>query len=405
MLDSAGFEICDEGDRADAIIINTCAFIEDARKEAVETIFAGINWKNEGDGRRLFVIGCLPQRYPDELAKELPEVDGFFHVGDYQGVFRAVAGQPFNGKPGITGKNFTPSHYRYLRIADGCDRSCTYCAIPHIRGKYQSRPLHEIVTEAESLAEAGAKELIVIAQEVNGYGSDLPGDENLSSLLREVNKVDGVKWLRLLYLHPPAFSEELLGLFAGIDKLLPYFDFPIEHISDCVLRRMGRRINRAQIEHWIRRIREEVPESVLRTTVMVGFPGETEDDFYELADFIADTRFDRLGVFTYSPEEGTPAYKYNEGVDVDTAEIRLEQLLEIQREISLERGESFIGKTVKVLVDECENGGRSIGRTIFDAPEIDGVVHIAGKIQPGEFIKVVILDADEFDLFGEMTDE
>ncbi|MBL7190655.1 30S ribosomal protein S12 methylthiotransferase RimO [bacterium] len=405
LLEKAGCMVTTEEEPADCLIINTCAFIEDARKEAVETILAGVHWKEESKGRKLYTAGCLPQIHREALIKELPEVDGFFGVGDYNSLVKAVTGVTVSGGDLIPRKSMTPKHYRYLRIADGCDRKCSYCSIPNIRGNFHSRPMRELLAEAESLADEGAKEIIIIAQETCGYGVDLPEKADLPLLLRSLNKIEGIEWIRVHYLHPPAFSEEILSAFGDNDKVLPYFDFPIEHISDKILKRMKRGITRSGIEHWIRRIRDVFPDSCLRTSLMTGFPGEDEEDFNELADFIEDIKFDRLGVFIYSLEEGTSALNFIDTVPQDIMFDWQTQLLDIQRNIAYLKNIAKIGDIVEIIADEISPDSEITGRTKFDSPEIDNLVCTQGAVKPGGFIKVRITDADELNLYGDLVDE
>jgi len=407
ILKNAGYEIVDNQNSADNIIINTCSFIEDARKEAVETMLDGIRWKEETTGRRIFVMGCLPQRYPDELEKEIPEVDGFFGVGDFEGLFSRMNRDRKKADKNLLSDtrlySFTPKHYHYLRIADGCDNRCTFCAIPDIRGSYKSRPPEEIVREAIELVEDGAKELIITAQEITGYGVDLKGEENLVKLLERLSEESGAGWIRLMYLHPPKLSDELIELAAGENSILPYFDLPIEHISDNVLGRMGRRITRAEIESKLIKIRNKLGECAIRTSLIVGFPGETESDFSELLEFVEQGWFDRLGVFGYSPEEGTPAYKFKNTISSEEAEFRKDTIMEIQSEISLKNNEGKIGQIIDTIVDEIDENKIIIGRTVFDAPDVDGNVYFKGDCAPGDLVKVKITGADEYDLFGVLT--
>lgn len=399
-LMKTGWMVSDDDVAADILVINTCSFIEDARREAVETIMEGIQWKSAGEGRRLFIAGCLPQRYGNQLHTELPEVDGFFGVGDYDGLISAATGNRSFRNTSTYRRPFTPRHYRYLRIADGCDRGCAYCAIPFIRGRYRSRPLAELAREAEALVEEGARELIIVAQEINSYGIDLSGGTDLISLLKELADIDGLLWIRLMYLHPPLVEDNLIDLVASEPKICPYFDFPIEHINDDILRRMGRRITRAQIEKKLKTIRRRVPGSAVRTSIMVGFPGEGESEFAELADFIEEGHFDRLGVFVYSPEENTKAYSFEGRVHPEEAALRLETIMEIQREISLGRNNAMVGREIDVLVDEIGEDNLRVGRTLSDAPEVDNIVSFRGSAAEGELVRVSITEAGDYDLQG-----
>ena len=405
MLKNSGVEITGDESEASAVVINTCSFIEDARKEAVEAILAGVEWKQEDARRKLFVAGCLPQRYPEELLKEIPEIDGSFGVGDYQSLADNIVQSPGGGLIPAPRYAFTPRHYRYLRIADGCDRHCTYCAIPGIRGRYQSRPLAELVREAESLVSEGAKEIILIAQELNSYGGDLEEDSNLQILLKRLTGIYGIEWIRMLYLHPPLVDDSLLELAASEDKICPYFDFPIEHISDKILRIMGRRISKKQTIEKLRRIKEIVPGCAVRTSIMTGFPGEGEDEFAELADFVSEGWFDHLGVFAYSPEEGTPAIKLSDQVSDDAAQFRVETIMEIQRGVSAEKNVRHLNSRQRVIVDGYTDEGELYGRTMRQAPEVDGVVYLEGRSAPGRIIDVSIKSCEDYDLYGAILTE
>lgn len=400
LLKGAGWNPVEEQSVCEALVINTCSFIEDARRESVEAILEGSRWKAERSGRRLYVAGCLPQRYPQELRAELPEVDGFFNVGEYQGLVEAVSKSPLASSGVRRRFPFTPRHYRYLRIADGCDRKCAYCAIPAIRGPYSSRPLDELVEEAEALVSEGARELVIVAQEINSYGKDLPGGGNLIGLLEKLTGIESLDWIRLMYLHPPLVEETLIEFAAAESKMCPYFDFPIEHIDDGILRRMGRGITRAGIEGKLLKMKELIPDCAVRTSIMVGFPGEGEAEFAELADFVAEGWFDRLGAFVYSPEAGTRAYSLQGAVPPEEAAFRQETIMEIQREVSLKRNRSMVDQKLKVLVDEALDGGQWFGRTVYDAPEVDGGVIFRGEAAVSEFTEVMVTEAGEYDLQG-----
>lgn len=404
MLKEAGGEIVEEAEEADSLVINTCSFIEAARAEAVETILSGGEWKKSRKGRRMYVTGCLPQRYDTELRKEIPEADGFFGVGDYQGLVNAIIRIKRNPLLKIPRYVFTPRHYRYLRIADGCDRHCAYCAIPGIRGRYHSRGLKELADEAQILAGEGAKELILIAQELNSYGGDLSEGGDLQVLLKRLVKIEGIQWIRLLYLHPPLVEESLVKLIADEEKICPYFDFPIEHISDKILQRMRRRIDRRGIETKLRMIKTIIPQSAIRTSIMSGFPGESEKDFGELVDFVAEGWFDHLGVFTYSPEEGTPAYLFPDKIPPDTAQFRLEAIMDTQSAVSREKLREKVGSIIETMVDGYDEEGALFGRTRHLAPEIDGVIYLDSNAEIGDIVKVKVLSSEDYDLRGEVVD-
>ena len=403
LLKKHGHLIVEEESRAEHLVINTCSFIEDARKEAVETIFAGIQWKNSSAGRKLFVMGCLPQRYRREIADDFPEVDRFFGISDFQGILDCIGdgdGQMRRDDYPLLRHSFDIKHYRYLRIADGCDNRCAFCAIPLIRGEFRSRPIPEIVAEAQSLVADGAREIILTAQETTGYGADLPGKNNLINLLAHLEAESGAEWIRPMYLHPPKVSERLIEHIAASEKICPYFDFPIEHISDRMLRLMGRKIDRRGIEQKLRKIRRSFSEVSIRTSLLVGFPGETEEDFAELADFIEEGWFDQLGVFTYSPESGTPAFNFERPVPPEEAEFRRAIIMEIQRAVSNEKNRARIGKQYPVLVDEKTESGLFSGHSRFQSPEIDGNIFFDGPAEIGNMISAEIQSADDYDLNG-----
>ncbi len=400
LLREADIEITEDEGEAENLVINTCAFIEDARIEAVETILEAVRWKRMNGRRRLFVVGCLPQRYRSELLEEVPEIDGLFDVGDYGSVIDAIKGSMINGERSVLPRyTFSATHYRYLRIADGCDRNCSYCAIPLIRGRYTSRPMDELLFEAESLVAEGAREIIVIAQELNSYGSDLGDGSDLIKLLRRLVEISGVEWVRMLYLHPPLVKRELIEFVAEQDKLCAYFDFPIEHISDRILKLMNRRIDRIGIEKCLRLIRDIIPQAAIRTSIMVGFPGESEDEFGELEDFISEGWFDHLGVFAFSPEKGTRAFNFRDWIPADVAAFRRDSIMEVQRIVSRERNERRVGGILRAIVDE-DRGEYSIARLAIQAPEVDGVVFLPGGYRAGDFLEVKLVSASDYDFNG-----
>jgi ribosomal protein S12 methylthiotransferase len=403
-LKEAGCRISANNDHSDICIINTCSFIEDARKEAVEAILAGIEWKSGNSGRRLFVFGCFPQRYPQELAAELPEVDGFFGVREEDKILEAILnGSRVLDKPSpFIRKRFTPKHYRYLRIADGCNNGCTFCSIPLIRGRYRSVPLEEVIGEAGMLVDEGARELVIIAQGITSYGSDLKWKVNLLSLLRALIKIQELKWIRLMYLHPPEVDEELIRFVVENEKVCPYFDFPIEHINDKILGLMGRRINRKEIINKLRLIRSILPGSAIRTSLMVGFPGEGEAEFRELLDFVGEGWFDRLGVFTYSAEVGTKAYNLPNTITPEEGEFRRDAIMELQREISLTKNSRKLNMILSVIIDERIGKDKYKGRTVFEAPEVDPIVRLSGPTRVGEITRCKISAFSDYDMVGEV---
>jgi ribosomal protein S12 methylthiotransferase len=396
-------ELVDDAAEADAVLINTCAFIESAKQESIDTILEIVQIKKDRPQFRVLVSGCLPQRYREELAQVLPEVDAFFDSTDAKQTRRQL--REFLQLPTSCHserKRLTPPHYAYLRIADGCDNRCSYCAIPLIKGGYRSRSLDEILQEAEILSQEGALELNLVAQDITRYGRDLQNQDSLVKLLQRLSDIPRVQWLRLLYTHPAHWSEALMEAVAGLDKVVKYVDLPIQHITDHMLERMRRHTTRQAIETLIETMRMKIPGLALRTTVMVGFPGETEKDFRELLHFIENTRFERLGVFAYSNEEGTEASLWRDSVPRAKKEDRQNVVMETQAIIAGEHNAAMIGRELRVLVDEVMTETRqSIARTAWDAPEIDNTVIVEGNLEPGKFYAVKIQGADTYDLFAQ----
>jgi ribosomal protein S12 methylthiotransferase len=400
-----GITFTDEASRAEIIVINTCAFIREAQEEAVEAILEAARLKARGSCRRLYVFGCFPQRFQDELTGELPEVDAFFGVGQWREILKLVGA---NGKNSLQANPFlerdleTPSHYAYLRIADGCNRGCTYCVIPTIRGSYASRPPEEIIQEAERLVAKGAKELIPIAQELNSYGSDLglgKGADPLMRLLEMLCKIDGIEWIRPLYLHPPACNDELFAFWASQPKLCRYLDLPIEHASQGILKAMGRGGSRPQLERLLESARRWMPDVTLRTSIIVGFPGETEREFGELLDFVQQAKFHRLGSFEYSAENGTSAAILPDQIPDEVKQARRLTLMELQAGISLRHNLARIGSVEEVFVDSYEEESDcSITHSRREVPEIDGDILIPGRWPIGAKLTVKIESAQEYDL-------
>ncbi len=387
---------------ADVVIINTCGFILDAKEESVESILAYMEEKRQGNIRKLFVMGCLSERYREELRKEMPEVDGFFGVWDMPAILEAM-GNTLDNRLLQARELTTPSHYAYLKISEGCNRSCAFCAIPGIRGAQQSVSLENLLKESNGLVEKGVKELILIAQDLTNYGIDIYGKRALPDLLRELVKIDKLEWIRLHYAYPTGFPEEVIDLMASEEKICNYLDIPIQHVNNDILTAMGRGHDRAKLERLLHKFRKQVPDVALRTTVLTGFPGETEEAFTELLDFIADFKFERLGVFPYSHEEDTPAYRnFEDNVAEQLKSDRAGAIMELQQAISLKLNEEKIGHTFKVLIDRREEG-YFVGRTQYDSPEVDNEVLIADKQQlsTGNFYQVKITAAGEFDLYGE----
>lgn len=417
-LEKAGFEITAESGLADVVIVNTCGFIEDAKKEAIENILEFAQLKKEKQIKKIIVTGCLAQRYQQELATEIPECDGVLGLGANGDIVETVR-QVMDGETvrkfpprscwSLDGDRLltTPHFFAYLRIADGCDNRCTYCAIPGIRGGLRSRKLETIVEEAKALAAGGVKEIVLVAQDTTVYGRDLYGESRLTDLLRELCKIDGLQWIRMLYCYPEHITDELLEIMATEDKMLPYMDLPLQHASQQVLRRMHRPGSRESLSALIRHLREKVPGIVLRTTVMTGFPGETEEDFEELCEFIKEAQFERLGCFAFSPEEGTAAATMPDQIPEEVKNHRRDIVMEEQSRISDAFNERQIGKTLTVLVESFDKYAECwFGRSEADAPDIDGKVFFTpvGKVQPGDMVKVKITDTLDWDLLGEMIE-
>ena len=390
-------------EEADTIVVNTCGFLDIAREESVETILQAAEMKKTGSLKELVVMGCLSERYPEELKKEIPEVDRIFGSNDHRQIVSFLTGQEYaKDDPLFFRSLMTPSHYAYLKIAEGCDNGCSFCSIPLMRGLQKSRTIPAIMEEAERLAANGTRELLVIAQDTTSYGWDLEKKVYLSDLLRELNTIKDMDWIRIHYAHPAHLSKRTIDALAECDRVCNYLDMPIQHAADELLNSMRRGLGQDGIRDRISRLREAIPEIALRTTLIVGYPGETEDHFNTLRDFVEEIRFDRLGIFTYSEEDGTLAADLADSVPRQVKDDRKNQLLEIQHGISLDKNESFIGKTLKVLVDSSGEDV-SVGRTEYDSPEIDNIVHIKGKTVKGTFIDVMIESANEYELLGKIV--
>ena len=390
-------------EEADTIVVNTCGFLDIAREESVETILQAAEMKKTGSLKELVVMGCLSERYPEELKKEIPEVDRIFGSNDHRQIVSFLTGQEYaKDDPLFFRSLMTPSHYAYLKIAEGCDNGCSFCSIPLMRGLQKSRTIPAIMEEAERLAANGTRELLVIAQDTTSYGWDLEKKVYLSDLLRELNTIKDMDWIRIHYAHPAHLSKRTIDALAECDRVCNYLDMPIQHAADELLNSMRRGLGQDGIRDRISRLREAIPEIALRTTLIVGYPGETEEHFNTLRDFVEEIRFDRLGIFTYSEEDGTLAADLDDSVPRQVKDDRKNQLLEIQHDISLDKNESFIGKTLKVLVDESGEDV-SVGRTEYDSPEIDNIVHIKGKTVKGTFIDVMIESANEYELLGKIV--
>ncbi|OGP77189.1 MAG: ribosomal protein S12 methylthiotransferase RimO [Deltaproteobacteria bacterium RBG_16_49_23] len=413
LLSKEGYALTTDPSKGDVIIVNTCSFIKDAVQEAIETILQLTPYKREGRCRLLIVSGCLPQRYGRILEKELPEVDLFVGTGSFHKIPRLIS-RGGKRKSFLSGQTFlynektprilsTPAYTAYLKIAEGCSRTCTFCTVPKIRGPYRSRTIRSILKEAEKLAYQGVKELILIAQDTTAYGEDLRGGATLENLLKDLVRVEGLRWIRILYAYPnPArFTESLLQLIGQEGKICPYLDLPIQHIDDKILRRMGRRSKGKEIRDLIQKIRSSVPEMALRTSLIVGFPGESESQFKALLHFVEEVQFDHLGAFKYSPEEGTPASRLSSPVPEEVKEERLRILMEVQKKISLKKYRKMVGRKMEALVEEANSERMTLrGRIQTQAPEIDGCVFLKGEALPGDWVEVRITRALSYDLIG-----
>ena len=405
-LDQAGYDTETDVENSDAevVIVNTCGFIGDAKEESVNTILEQVERKKEGIVEQVYVIGCLSQRYGAELQEEIPEVDAFFGKFDWKGVLERM-GEHFDERIRNQRVLTTPDHYAYLKISEGCNRTCSYCAIPIITGRHVSRPIEEILDEVRYLVSNGVKEFQVIAQELTYYGVDLYKKQMLPELIERISEIPGVEWIRLHYAYPAHFPEELFRVMRERDNVCKYMDIALQHISDNMLQRMRRHVTKKETYRLIEQFRKEVPGIHLRTTLMVGHPGETEGDFEELKEFVRKVRFDRMGAFTYSEEEGTyAAANYEDSIPQELKQARLDELMAIQQGISTELSASKVGQKMKVIIDRIE-GEYYIGRTEFDSPEVDPEVLIrceGDNLMIGNFYQVQVIDSDEFDLFGEI---
>lgn len=403
-LAAAGYEVLFDSDRTDAkiVVINTCGFIGDAKQESIDMILRAAAAKNAGKIERLFVVGCLSERYADELRAELPEVDDFFGARTWDGIVQALGAAQ---DPALATERLlsTPKHYAYLKISEGCNWKCGYCAIPLIRGPHVSVPMEELEEEARKLAAGGVKELIVIAQDTTYYGLDLYGKRRLAELLRRLCRIDGIEWIRLHYAYPTAFPDDVIEAMAEEPKICKYLDIPFQHISDAQLAAMHRRHTKADAYALIGRLRQAIPDLALRTTLLIGYPGETEDDFAELEQFVRDVRFERLGVFAYSEEEGTrSAQELQDNVPEEVKQQRVERIMALQNKIALENNLRRVGRTERVLIDSRQ-GGYYVGRTQYDSPEVDQeiLVPAAGRrLLRGHFYEISICEAADYDLYG-----
>lgn len=418
LMDAEGWKIVDYVDGCDVVIVNTCGFIDDAKKEAIENILDMVELKKEGVIGKIIVTGCLAQRYKEEIVKEIPEVDAVIGIGANGDIIKTVeevmsgvdtienyppqCELPLEGQRILT----TPQYWAYLKIGEGCSNRCTYCTIPSIRGNMRSRSMENIIDEAKQLAELGVKELILIAQDTTSYGLDLYGELKLPELLNELCKIDSIEWIRLLYCYPDSITDELIETMKNQDKVVNYIDLPLQHADDKILKAMNRRGDQALIRSVISKLRTEIPDVVIRTTFIVGFPGEGEKEFETLAEFVNEIEFDRLGVFTFSPQEGTPAFDMDNQVDEDVKTRRGEIIMQDQYSIMEEKNNEKIGKIYKVVVEDYDGYSDSYtGRTYMDAPEIDGLVKFTSQkdLEIGDFVNVEIFDIEDYDLIGEAT--
>ncbi len=420
LLNSRGYTFTDDETEADVIIINTCCFINDAKEESVQTILEMAEYKKTGKCKALIVTGCMAQRYKQEILDEVSEVDRVLGTTAYEKIVEAVdealAGsrgveeKPLSYLPQTDAKRMvtTGGHYAYLKIAEGCNKCCTYCIIPKLRGRYRSVPMERLIEQAKELAAQGVKELILVAQETTVYGVDLYGKKSLHLLLEQLCRISGLRWIRILYCYPEEIYEELIQTMKREEKICHYLDLPIQHASDAVLRRMGRRTTRADLEQIVTHLREEIPDIVLRTTLIAGFPGETEEQHQEVMEFIDEMEFDRLGVFTYSQEEDTPAASMPDQIDEETKLNWQEELMELQQEIAFDRAEGRTGSVVTAMIEgKVADEDAYVARTYGDAPNVDGLLFVqtAEELNSGDFVRVRITGAVEYDLIGELTED
>ena len=419
MLTSRGYEITDDENEADIIVINTCCFIHDAMEESIQNILEMAEYKKTGQAKALIVAGCLAQRYRQEIFDEIPEVDEILGTTAIDQIIRAVD-QALEGKKEVilsdlnglplpdTGRVVsTGGHFAYLKIAEGCDKHCTYCIIPKLRGAYRSAPMERLLKEAQELADQGVKELILVAQETTLYGKDLYGEKSLHRLVKELCKIRGIQWIRILYCYPEEITDELIQVMKEEKKVCHYLDLPIQHASDAVLKRMGRRTTKKELIHIVTKLREQIPDICLRTTLITGFPGETQEQHEELLDFVDEMEFDRLGVFTYSPEEGTPAAEMDGQIDQEVKEERQAELMELQQEVAFDKAEEMTGREMLVMIEgKVADENAYVGRTYRDAPNVDGLIFINTdeELVSGDFVRVKVTGALDYDLIGGLVE-
>ncbi len=413
---AAGYELCDEPEEAEIIVVNSCCFIDSAKEESIETILEVAQYKNSGKCKCLVLSGCMAERYPKEVKTELPEIDVLVGVTEFTAIVSRIS--EFLAKRGMdspkdTGKEAgrsisTAGYYEYLKIAEGCDKHCTYCVIPGIRGAYKSVPMIKLLDEARYLAGQGVKELILVAQETSYYGVDLYGEKKLPELLHKLCEIEALEWIRILYCYPEEIDDELIATIKSEKKICHYLDIPIQHAADGILKRMGRRCDRARIEEVINKLRSSIPDIAIRTTVITGFPGETEEDYGELKDFVGKMRFDRLGCFTYSREEGTPAASFPDQISDRIKAIRRDGIMELQQELAFEDAEKLVGSCLKVLIEgQIPEDKVYVGRTYRDAPDVDGYIFIditdGGQLLSGDMADVRVTGTHGYDLIGELV--
>ena len=415
LLASRGYEMTDDECEADIIVINTCCFIHDAKEESIQNILEMAEYKKDGRLKALIVTGCLAQRYRQEILDEIPEVDAVLGTTAYDQILDAVD-EALKGQNSVRMEDLqrlpkveakrqvtTGGHFAYMKIAEGCDKHCTYCIIPKIRGRFRSRPMEELIREAEELAEQGVKELILVAQETTLYGKDLYGEKSLPVLLRKLCKISGLRWIRVLYCYPEEITDELIRVMKEEPKICHYLDLPIQHANDDILKRMGRKTSKQELIDIVGKLRKEIPDICLRTTLITGFPGETQEQYEELYRFVSEMEFDRLGVFTYSPEEDTPAALMPDQIEESVKEDRQAELMELQQEIAFEAAENMVGKEVLVMIEgKVADENVYVGRTYKDAPNIDGLIFVETGVElvSGDFAKVRVTGALEYDLIG-----
>lgn len=417
MLASRGYEMTNDEQEADIIVINTCCFIHDAKEESIQNILEMAEYKKNGSAKALIVTGCMAERYRQEILDEIPEVDEVLGTTAYDRILDAVdaalAGQhevmtaDLNALPLPETKRLvtTGGHFAYLKIAEGCDKHCTYCIIPKIRGNFRSVPMERLLKEAQDLAEQGVKELILVAQETTLYGKDLYGEKSLPKLLRELCKISGIRWIRILYCYPEEITDELIQVMKEESKICHYLDLPIQHANDTILKRMGRRTSKQELIDIVQKLRKEIPDICLRTTLITGFPGETQEQHEEVMEFIDTLEFDRLGAFTYSPEEDTPAATFEDQIDEEVKEDRQADIMELQQEIAFNKAEDMIGREVLVMIEgKVADENAYVGRTYRDAPNVDGLIFINTDVEliSGDFAKVKVTGALDYDLIGEL---